>query len=512
MAVFQPQRSAGVQFQLDEIANRKAEERNRASALESLVQNRQLQGDVEGATALQSGGTAAFGALQQSRNQEAERQGAIDAKKADQDGTFAKRGEAYTTALGEVLQNIERERNVPVKEGETNEALTKAEARVSELIRMGGRAFGRDNMQRAFTIAQAKASAQESVAGEEKEKLLGTERRARGRQFNDEAVKAGGALHSNNFFGDPIDKDRLEKVEDEARAGGYYGRMLKESDLQTAQRMEKIFAPHGEIAASQRIAQVRAAFPFLTPLQAVGWANNDGIVDPVTHRYMQAGAAGGGPKLRENRENQLKTHDSFQQVVLAQRMMSQAVKDGKTKVPGIVTGSDPYQNFLRRLGEQDFYVAAVDNATKAFVNRYLKSEQGSRPSDFDLRYYLLMLPMITEIGTPGAGARMAVMADMLKSGLEGSSTLEGARRLEAERIDISPRDFGMLERAKAWAEGNLSDKEFYTELYYFQLDRRGAFLLNGKTYDEVIEESKARAEGFEEGSAMDSLQKRGHIQ
>lgn len=514
MAVFQPPpRSAGVQSQLDEITQRKAQERDKLAALEALVQQAQLQGDVEGAQALQTGGTAGFGLLQQQRNVEEEQQATVAQKKEAQDQTFAKRGEAYTTALGEVLQNLFRERKVPVGEGELNEELVRLESRVTELIRMGGEALGSENMKKAFAIAQAKASEQESKAGETLKIVKDTERRARGRKFADEAVKSGGALHASNFFGDPIDKARLEKIENEARENGTYGRLLKESDLQVAQRMEKIFAPHGEINASQRIAQAKEAFPDFTHLQAVGWVNGDGILDPVTKTYMQAANKGGGEKLREQRENQLKTHDAFQTVVLAHQMFSEAVADPNQDVkrPGIIEGSDPVQNFLRRLGAQDFYIATVDNATKAFVNRYLKSEQGSRPSDFDLRYYLLMMPMITEIGTPGAGARMGVMADMLRSGLEGSSTQEGARKLEKERVPLNALDFKMIKLAEAWAKNEISDKQWYTELYYFQQERRGSIILNGKTYDEVIEDAKQKGEGFEEGGALDILQQGGHI-
>ncbi len=80
---------------------------------------------------------------------------------------------------------------------------------------------------------------------------------------------------------------------------------------------------------------------------------------------------------------------------------------------GPIIGGDTAQSLLRSFGAEDPFAAAYSVTSFRFVSAVLKATQGSRPSDFDLRMYMALLPSLTEIGSDSAAARFQEMNQSL---------------------------------------------------------------------------------------------------
>jgi hypothetical protein len=85
-------------------------------------------------------------------------------------------------------------------------------------------------------------------------------------------------------------------------------------------------------------------------------------------------------------------------------------------------GLDAVQIAFRDIGIQSQEAALYMSMSREFVSIFLKARQGSRPSDFDMMFYLSLLPTLSEVRSGSASGRFANMMASLE--MEANSVFD----------------------------------------------------------------------------------------
>ena len=98
---------------------------------------------------------------------------------------------------------------------------------------------------------------------------------------------------------------------------------------------------------------------------------------------------------------------------------------------GPVIGARAFQDFLNLIGAETPEVAAYRNFSFELTSSKLKATQGARPSDFDLRMFMSLIPSLTEIFSPSADARMEALEQSLSLQAFGKFNKEQRDQIQA---------------------------------------------------------------------------------
>jgi hypothetical protein len=121
------------------------------------------------------------------------------------------------------------------------------------------------------------------------------------------------------------------------------------------------------------------------------------------------------------------------------------------------------QDVFAALGMQPAEVARFRNAQFEFVSTLLRARQGSRPSDYDLRMYLALMPLLTETLSPAADAKFGAMKDSLMLSLRAYGEADkykdilriksqDARMVNGRPVYSHPEDIKLERAAQKWMD------------------------------------------------------------
>lgn len=229
-------------------------------------------------------------------------------------------------------------------------------------------------------------------------------------------------------------------------------------------------------AAQQRIARsgradtefemaVSAAHDLLglSRSEAILYARNDGKLDPITGQFVPSV----GQEWLNSRFELSKAIDLVSDLAPKfEDAVEEAAQGGAFAGP--VLGSEKIRSVARWLALDTPAVAVYEQHSRMFVNSLLKSTQGSRPTDYDLRYYLELMPLMTEItvgpdGKPNkvAVARIESMGDLIRRAAQTPN--DRARAIRARKMRAIPEtkeDIAIKNATRAFAENKISLSEF----------------------------------------------------
>ncbi|ANS05902.1 hypothetical protein [uncultured Mediterranean phage] len=286
------------------------------------------------------------------------------------------------------------------------------------------------------------------------------------------AVQYAGIVSQNNPSG--LSEEQWDE-DGRARYGDEWGtRKRDQINLARSMLIQQEFGERTASAANKSfIISSLAEEMGITPGQAALFEKGLGFQDPISNEFITSRNA---TEMEEARYALLELTarvpllmDAYQQVRADPRMV------------GPIVGTDTAQGILRNLGVQSGAAAAYQNQQREFVSILLKARQGSRPSDFDLQFYLSLIPSLTETFNPeSAQARFDAMNQSLElakaSAMRGSKVgkqVAGIKR--SAGLDAAD---GRVERmAQQFAAGEIDIIEWSQELEAWQQRRGGLFHL-----------------------------------
>ena len=151
---------------------------------------------------------------------------------------------------------------------------------------------------------------------------------------------------------------------------------------------------------------------------------SEAIGKPLYHRASSKAAAA---KQEEALRSQLVMRGQFDIV----RSSFQGLREAAKVRGGIANVPEAIQDIRETFGASDPAVAAYRNARFQFVSALLKATQGARPSDFDLRMYLSLLPFSSEALSGAADEKLRIMEQQLELQMRVSGHPEVAQQIEA---------------------------------------------------------------------------------
>jgi hypothetical protein len=245
-----------------------------------------------------------------------------------------------------------------------------------------------------------------------------------------------------------------------------------ENDARAKIVEERLLAatPQGRSDLATRANAIAEEFG-VTPRQGLLLASGDGYLDPVTGRVA--------PKVTAEHEQQ--RYSLAELIDGAGDLRTAAFKAARAGAErgafiGPVLGADAIQELSRFLGIQDPDVADYELEYRTMVSRILKAIQGSRPSDFDLHFYLGLLPKLTEIFftpdgqlNPAASRRIDVLERQFRR--SANTIFSPEERKEARRLRALPKtaaDTRVAAAAERYANGEISSAEFTQEISRWQ--------------------------------------------
>ena len=168
--------------------------------------------------------------------------------------------------------------------------------------------------------------------------------------------------------------------------------------------------------------------------------------DPLNDRWYAAGEEllflpSNNPaeanRIRETRRNQGILLDMFDEAEASFRELERAHANGEAIAGPFITSN--FLDFFSQAGvDIGPAAAAYKNFGFEFVSTLLRARQGSRPSDFDLRMYLALMPMPSEVGLSSAVGKFDAMRKSLRISLRAFGDPIAERQIrEAKRRGAS---------------------------------------------------------------------------
>jgi hypothetical protein len=225
---------------------------------------------------------------------------------------------------------------------------------------------------------------------------------------------------------------------------------------------ERVRDPSGNIIAiNKRILSPEEGG--VTMEEAMDIEAGNSFVDPVL-TYLA-----GGKKMvlptegqKDIKSQRLMALDLLQRLPRVRANFQRAREKGV--LVGPIIGAPDLQSKLAYFGKQDPAAAAYESSMKEFVSIILKMRQGSRPSDWDLRFYMSLLPMLTETGSQSADARFEEMQASLELSMWTLiSTSDISQQVVSQKESAggwTSMDAALDHTARAFVNGEISINEF----------------------------------------------------
>lgn len=171
---------------------------------------------------------------------------------------------------------------------------------------------------------------------------------------------------------------------------------------------------------------------------------SDEVGEPI---WLQVGSPAEATKVREARFALKESEQLFGLVrdSLADLRLAKERNPSLWAGPGFTEG---IQRFLANFGATPPEVAAYMNATFLLVSSTLKATQGARPSDFDLRMFMALMPLVTEVFSPAADSKMRIFGRSLE--IQKRAPLDNRRAAEIDRIKNQPKTEADRRAEAAW--------------------------------------------------------------
>ena len=195
------------------------------------------------------------------------------------------------------------------------------------------------------------------------------------------------------------DKDFYEKQMKQFTAEGATPEQieLRAAEKYLAARKRAVIDPFEALEPTEQAA-----------LAVRGWAPED----PVTgRRPVFLGNTSAANRFIDERIPVAQLMQNLDNVQTAWEMVERFSDPAKV---GPILGTQGFQEALRTIGVQDPNAAAYLNLQFDLIGSFLKAKQGSRPSDFDFKMYLALMPYLTEVGSPAARARLQSLKQIME--------------------------------------------------------------------------------------------------
>jgi hypothetical protein len=215
--------------------------------------------------------------------------------------------------------------------------------------------------------------------------------------------------------------------------------------------------------------------------QAVARAKKTGFDDPVTGQFI--------PKVSvQYEEKRWALSELISSVEPLRDAAIAAARAGAEEgaLIGPVLGAPGIQEMSRFFALQHPAVANYELQYRNFTSRMLKAIQGSRPSDFDLRFYLGLMPMLTELTmtpdgelNPAALQRLSTMEQMLRRSGETILDKKLARKAYQLRSqEWTEEDYAAKALAEQYANGEIDIGKFTSGISDYRVSRGSQFVPN----------------------------------
>ena len=205
----------------------------------------------------------------------------------------------------------------------------------------------------------------------------------------------------------------------------------RDSKLLAVQLAEKAAPPMSDTEMQYRAyAKAQENLAGLSAMEkAILEVNGLGFYDPIAWQEDMNIFMLGDQKIREQR---VALGQLIERVPEMERSFRLAEQSDDWANMGGWMGTDGVQLFIKDLGLQTAEGALYMSQQREFVSVFLKSRQGSRPSDWDMMFYLTLLPSLSELRSESASARFANMKRSLQ--LEASAPLSPEYRKLKQRM------------------------------------------------------------------------------
>ncbi|GAF93957.1 unnamed protein product, partial [marine sediment metagenome] len=177
----------------------------------------------------------------------------------------------------------------------------------------------------------------------------------------------------------------------------------------------------GELLVDAEIEALKKEFPGveISRNDVRRWLNETAIYDPFSDilGYPQflrvTGKTDASDLVKQRRAHKL-AYATLDRVETAFYGLRDAAREkGVLDVRAGPFFTEDTQRFLETIGFQSPEVAAYRTVRFEYVSALLKAMQGARPSDFDLRMYLALLPFASEILSGAADAKLGNMRESM---------------------------------------------------------------------------------------------------
>jgi hypothetical protein len=250
------------------------------------------------------------------------------------------------------------------------------------------------------------------------------------------------------------------RADEEARV-----KQLKRAD---ALRSAQGIPDRAYIEATQRDWQARFPGETVTFDDALLITKNDRMVDPFFAKRGQfvlvpianAADARRFREVRQNQESLLHASALMRKKFFALR---NAVEEGRvTAGPGL---TDTFFDAMNFVGMQPAEVAGYRTASFQWVAAFLKATQGARPSDFDLRMFMALVPSLTEVLAESGPEKLNVLEESMLNAMRVVGDPRFSQDIEAiKRFGRTPLEKeleGKADRLRIrFEEGELTPDNF----------------------------------------------------
>ncbi len=287
---------------------------------------------------------------------------------------------------------------------------------------------------------------------------------------------------ATRYAGQAMGVLRQEDIEGEIRerygpeqAPGILAQVVNQGKAELVSRKLMAASPAGRSEFDRKVWAYRELYGY-SEAEAIAVVDGKGFDDPVTGKLIIG-------MTSSQKEKRYALNELINSVPDLREAATDAARAGAERGAfiGPALGTPAIQDMTRFFGIQDPAVANYELQYRNFTSRMLKAIQGSRPSDFDLRFYLGLMPMLTELwmtpeGTlnPAAEQRLATMEKMLRTSAETPFDKKlGAQARRLRGIDrraptsrhpegelTNPEDRAIQAALEAYSAGTMSLEEF----------------------------------------------------